>query len=294
VKLWAAPLAIVLLAEAAGTHTRNEVWRTNETLWRDAVLKDPDNARGLFNYGLAIMDRGDAATALPYIERASATQQDNYVFLKLAQAYATLGRDDQADRAFQQAAQLPPEEPGIYFEYGRWLKSKGRLPQARWCLEKGIKISPSIYFNPEAREMLMQIYAEQQDWKSLDALVQYVLHVMPDNQVARRFAAQKMGQQQTPTAQQAVESELSPEDLLNRSAEFCRAGKYQQCLDAADQILRVRPRWAEAWGNRSVALFSMRRWDEGIQAARQALIIKPDYTAAKQNLEWALKNRSKK
>jgi tetratricopeptide (TPR) repeat protein len=286
--------AIVLLAEAAGTHTRNEVWRTNETLWRDAVLKDPDNARGLFNYGLAIMDRGDAATALPYIERASATQQDNYVFLKLAQAYATLGRDDQADRAFQQAAQLPPEEPGIYFEYGRWLKSKGRLPQARWCLEKGIKISPSAYFNPEAREMLMQIYNEQQDWKSLDALVQYVLHVMPDNQVARRFAAERTSRPQTPTAQQAVEPELSPEDLLNRSAEFCRAGKYQQCLDAADQILRVRPRWAEAWGNRSVALFSMRRWDEGIQAARQALIIKPDYTAAKQNLEWALKNRNKK
>jgi len=286
--------AIVLLAEAAGTHIRNEVWRTNETLWHDAVLKDPANPRAFFNYGLALLDRGDPATALPYIERSATALTDIFVHVKLAMTYASLGRDDEADRSFQQANQFGPNEPGLYFEYGRWLKSKGRLPQARWCLEKGIKNSPSTYFNPEAREMLMQIYAEQQDWKSLDALVQYVLHVMPDNQVARRFAAERTSRQQTPTAQQAAEPELSPEDLLNRSAEFCRAGKYQQCLDAADQILRVRPRWAEAWGNRSVALFSMRRWDEGIQAARQALIIKPDYTAAKQNLEWALKNRNKK
>jgi tetratricopeptide (TPR) repeat protein len=103
-----------------------------------------------------------------------------------------------------------------------------------------------------------------------------------------------MSRQQTPTIQQAVESDLSPEDLLNRSAEYCRAGKYQECLDATDQILRVRPRWAEAWGNRSVALLAMHRWDEGIQAAQQALVIKPDYSAAKKNLEWALKHRSAK
>jgi tetratricopeptide (TPR) repeat protein len=294
--LWSVILLfiVVLTAEATGAHTRNEVWRTNETLWRDAALKDPGNARGQFNYGLAILDRGDAATAVPYLERAAATMQDNFVFLKLAQAYAALGHDDQANQTFQRVIPDAPDEPALYFEYGRWLKSKGHLPQARWCLEKGIKTSPPIYFNPEAREMLIQIYAEQEDWKSLDALVRYVLHVMPDNQVARRFAAERMSRPQTPAAQQEAEPVRSPEDLLNRSTEFCRAGKYQQCLDATDQILRVRPRWAEAWGNRSVALLAMHRWDEGIQAARQALIIKPDYVAAKQNLEWALKHRNAK
>src|SRR5205807_3604794 len=127
-----------------------------------------------------------------------------------------------------------------------------------------------------------------------DALVRYMLHVMPDNQVARRFAAERMNRQPTTAAQQAAEPDLSPEALLNRSAEFCKTGKYRECLDATDQILNVRPRWAEAWGNRSVALMAMHRWDEGIQAARQALIIKPDYTAAKKNLEWALKHRTEK
>ena len=32
----------------------------------------------------------------------------------------------------------------------------------------------------------------------------------------------------------------------------------------------------------------MQKWDEGTQAAREALRIKPDYEAAKSNLEWAL------
>ena len=279
-------------AEAAATHTRNEVWRTDETLWKDAILKHPDNPRGLLNYGLALMDRGDYADAAPYLERASASLPNNYVFTQLGQTYAALGRDEQADKAFQRVITGAPDEDTLCFAYGRWLRAKGRLPQARWCLERGIKLSPGLH--SEARELLMQIYAEQHDWKSLDALGEYMLHVMPDNLVARRFASERMSRQQTPAAQQEVEPVRSPEDLLNRSAEFCRAGKYQQCLDATDQILRVRPQWAEAWGNRSVALLAMRRWDEGINAARQALIIKPDYIAAKQNLEWALKHRNAK
>jgi protein O-mannosyl-transferase len=286
-------LAIILTAEAAAAHTRNEVWRTDETLWKDAILKHPDNPRGLLNYGLALMGRGDYADAAPYLERASASMQNNYVYTQLGKTYAALGRDEQADQAFQRVITGAPDEDGLCFAYGRWLRAKGRLPQARWCLERGIKLSPAT-LHPEARELLMQIYAEQQDWKSLDALVEYMLHVMPGNQVARRFAAERMSRQQTPAAQQEVEPVRSPEDLLNRSAEFCKAGKYQQCLDATDQILRVRPQWAEAWGNRSVALLAMRRWDEGINAARQALVIKPDYVAARQNLEWALKHRNAK
>ena len=286
---------IVLAAEAAGTHTRNNVWRTNETLWYDAIRKDPNNARGQFNYGLAVMDRADYSNALPYIERASASMPDNFVYMKLAEAYSALGRDLEAEQAFQRVIPSAPDAAELYVQYGRWLKSKGRLPNARWAIETGVKTAAaSSYLYPEARELLMQIYAEQQDWQSLDAMVRYMLHVMPENQVARRFDAERMNRREAaPPGQSAAPEQPSPESLLNRSAEYCKAGKYQECLDAASAILKVRPRWAEAWGNLSVALLAMQRWDEGIQAARQALQLKPDYQAAKHNLEWALAHKPK-
>lgn len=48
----------LLLAHAIGTHERNKVWRTEETLWADVVLKSPANGRAWMNYGLTHMAAG--------------------------------------------------------------------------------------------------------------------------------------------------------------------------------------------------------------------------------------------
>jgi hypothetical protein len=45
----------ILSAAGYGAHRRNEVWRTEESLWRDVTVKSPANGRGLMNYGLALM-----------------------------------------------------------------------------------------------------------------------------------------------------------------------------------------------------------------------------------------------
>jgi hypothetical protein len=37
----AVAIAVVLLAESAAVYTRNEVWQTDEALWRDVVEKSP-------------------------------------------------------------------------------------------------------------------------------------------------------------------------------------------------------------------------------------------------------------
>jgi hypothetical protein len=60
----AAGCALVLLAFAAGTWERNKVWRTEESLWYDVTLKSPYNGRGLMNYGLTQMQKGQNARAL--------------------------------------------------------------------------------------------------------------------------------------------------------------------------------------------------------------------------------------
>ena len=48
---------------AYGTRQRNIVWRTEESLWLDATIKSPDNGRGLMNYGVIQMDKGNYRVA---------------------------------------------------------------------------------------------------------------------------------------------------------------------------------------------------------------------------------------
>src|SRR5208337_4811990 len=94
--LWGglAAAAVVLAAAAVGTHARNEVWRTEESLWRDVTVKSPQNPRGLSNYGNLLLSAGDFAGGLPYLERAQALQpEDAVIEVRLANAYAGVGRD---------------------------------------------------------------------------------------------------------------------------------------------------------------------------------------------------------
>ena len=46
-------IILILAGHGYGTYRRNEVWRTDESLWYDVSIKSPNNGRGLMNYGLA-------------------------------------------------------------------------------------------------------------------------------------------------------------------------------------------------------------------------------------------------
>jgi len=55
------------------------VWHNEETLWYDVTLKSPQNGRGLMNYGLTQMEKGDYVRALNYFTRALEFSPDYYV-----------------------------------------------------------------------------------------------------------------------------------------------------------------------------------------------------------------------
>src|SRR5581483_10223060 len=88
----------VLLAFAWGAHVRNEVWRTDETLWRDDVEKSPRNARGHDHLGAAL-------SSMP-------------------------GRLPEAMQQFQTALQIDPGFANAHMNLGKALmKDPNRLPE---------------------------------------------------------------------------------------------------------------------------------------------------------------------
>jgi len=265
-------IIVVLAAEAAGTHARNQVWRTEESLWQDVTAKSPRNARGLMNYGITFMPR-DYASALIYLVRAEALNPGYHAIqFNLGRAYAGLGRDEDAGKHFQRALELAPQSAEAYVYYAEWLQSRGRLAEAQSQLEAVLKFNP-LYF--PARKQLIEVYTAQQNWQARDRLIEESLRLSNNAELARQYMADR----------------ATPEALLNLSAKYCNTGNYTECLAAAQSAIGLRPSYAEAYNNAAAAYIALEKWDEGIQAAREALRLKPDYQEAKSNLEWALAHR---
>jgi tetratricopeptide (TPR) repeat protein len=287
-----AGLALLLLLCALGTRTRNEVWHTQESLWRDAIVKSPGNSRALMYYGIALIEKGDPATALPYLERAESLAP-NYATLEinLGIAYGNLNRDAEAERHFRRAIRLDPKHAEQYIFYGRWLNSKGRSVEAVAALNAALSLNPAFI---GTRYLLLQIYSEHSLWGPLKSLADESLKLAPnDPGVLSYLRMEQEVADRVAYAEAQARSRPSPENFLELSILYHQVGRYKECIAAAQEALRLRPNFAEAYNNMAAAYASLGQWDDTIRAAGEALRIKPDFQFARNNLEFAQAQKNK-
>ena len=276
----------LLMAYAIGTWKRNEVWRTDEALWRDVTLKSPENGRGLMNYGLTLMERGDARGALDYFQRAAEFTPNYYVLeINTGIALGLLNRPEESEVHFRRAIALQPNEAQPYFYYGRWLRTRGRSAESMQQLRTAVEKNPAFM---EARYMLMQSYLEQAQWAALKVLAQDTLSLAPGDVAAQNYLTSSQNPPDPiAAAARLAESHPTPENYLNLSLLYHRAGRYAECIEAAKEAVRLKPDYAEAYNNIAAAYQSMSQWDQAIAAAQQAVRLNPDFTLAKNNLAYS-------
>jgi hypothetical protein len=141
---------IGLLVEAVGVHARNEVWRTDETLWRDATVKSPLNPRAWMNYGVALMAEGDYAGAVDACERALPLAPDyTLLHVNLGVAYGGVARRADAEREFLTAQRLAPDDWRTHLYYGQWLSRERRTGEARRELDRARALNPIAMSNQQ-------------------------------------------------------------------------------------------------------------------------------------------------
>jgi tetratricopeptide (TPR) repeat protein len=280
----------VLLAYAFGTWKRNEVWRTEESLWKDVTIKSPENGRGWMNYGLTKMERGDFTGALADYQRG-AIYAPNYFFLEINTGIVlgAMGRHQEAEPHFRRAIELQPMEAQTYYFYARWLNGQGRTPEAVQNAKAAIDRNPAFF---DARYLLMEIYAQQGQWAALRDLAQDTLRLAQGDIRARSYLDRSNNVASQVTAAAALaQAQPTPEHYLNLSLLYHQTGKYQECIDAARKALNLRPNYPEAYNNIAAAYEAMSMWDPAIEAAQQALRLEPDYQLAKNNLAWSLSQK---
>ena len=256
---FAAVAVLLLAAYAQGTWKRNQVWHTEESLWRDVTLKSPGNGRGLMNYAVVLMGQGRMAEARTFLEKAIA-YTPNYSLLEINLGVVTgaQGNAQEAERHFRRAVALAPADPGSYFFYGRWLSQAGR--------------------KDEAIAVLRAALTKDGAHADAETLLSALLRQTPANAVA--------------AAQADVTRDATPESYLNLSLAYAEARNYPASLDAAREALKLRPDYAEAYNNIAAIYEEVRDWDHAIEAAARAIRIQPDFELARNNLLYSQRQKA--
>ena len=253
---------LVILAHSYGTHQRNKVWNSAESLWYDVTVKSPNNARGLMNYGNSQMAKGNYAVARDYYQRALKLWPSySYLYINMAVLKGAMGDANEAEQDFNKALSLNGFNPEGYYFYAKWLKGQGRIEEAKEIITKGLAVSPG--------------------------------HINSQKLFDEIATAESASSDNYKLVEQQAKENPTPENYLNLSLIYYKEQQYQECVDAAKLALKLRPQFAEAYNNICSAYTVMGNYKEAIMAANEALRIKPDFVLAKNNLADALARKAK-
>ena len=249
---------VVLAAHAYGTHRRNIVWRTEESLWLDVTEKSPQNGRGLMTYGVIQMAKGRYDVADQYFTRAlQYAPQYAYLHVNIGVLKGALGDAAEAERHFRAAQQYDPGNPVSYYYYARWLGSVGRVDEAIAFARRALELSPG---HAEAQQLLAELQSRPR-------------------------------QPHAPAA--AATTPDTPERWIEISLTAYRLGRYQECIDASEKALSLRPDYAEAYNNICAAENAMQRYPQAVAACERAMALRPDFPLARNNLALARSHLTK-
>lgn len=285
-------ITLILLAFGYGTYQRNNVWDTDQSLWKDVTEKSPKNARGLMNYGLSLMKTGEIAQAENYFKKGLALWPHYpYLHINMAIAQFAQQRVDSAEIHFRKALELAPALPEAYYYYAASLTNLGREEEAIGLLQQCLKLAPA---HAEARQLLMLLYYNRSEFDKLKSLAEETLNILPDDpQTLQMLQLAGEGKSKIMVLQEQLAAQPTPEGYLSLSLEFHKAGKFIECIEAAHKALVLKPDYSLAWNNICSAYNQLGEWDKAIEAGEKAVSLDPHSQLAKNNLEWALLNKAR-
>jgi protein O-mannosyl-transferase len=244
--LWAKVVAAVavglfLCGNGYATFQRNEVWKTEESLWHDVVTKSPRNPRGLMNYGNTLMARGDYKGALDYFHRALAlAPQYSVLLINLAIAENATKQSAAAEQHFKEALRLAPTSPDGYTYYARYLLAHSRAEEARAFLRSALELSPS---DLTAGQLLVQAdgpTGNQPGTQTAESYLALSLQYYGEERYAESIAACRAALELRPNYVEAWN---------NICAAYNKLVRYDEAAAACEEALRYKPDFELARNN---------------------------------------------
>lgn len=277
---------LVLAAHGYGTYQRNEVWDSNESLWKDVTIKSPNNGRGWMNYGLALMRRGEFTGALEAYNKAmELTPTYAYLHINMGVLLNAMGKAKEAEQYYINAKNYSPNLPEAHYFYASYLFQQKRLNDAIVELKRTIQLSPA---HQEARYLLMTVLQQKGQKAELKELAQETLQIIPNDERTRQFLEGTAGVGTVvEEAEKRAKANPTVDNYIELSLTYYNAGNYESCIAACRKALELQSDNAKAYNNICSAYNMLQEWQKAIEACEKAINIEPNFQLAKNNLNWA-------
>lgn len=269
------------------TIQRNEVWKTEESLWKDVTIKSPKNGRGWMNFGLSQMNTGDYVAAREaFLKALPLTPYYHNLHTNLGILYGALGDEAEANKYFEQGIQYGIYYNEPYYFYARYKYSKKDYSDAAGLLYKSLSIYQG---HINSLHLLMDVLYAQQNYEELRTTAQGCLKLYPEDSKALQYYIMDHTLDESKVSSPAV---TKVEDLITTSLKLYYEGKYRECIGVCKKVLKIDPNVAEAYNNICSAYNQLMLYDSSIWACNKALELNPDLQIAKNNLQWATERKN--
>jgi tetratricopeptide (TPR) repeat protein len=160
-------LFVVVFLLSGATYARNTVWQSHLSLWSDVLQKSPHKVRALNNFGLALIDQGDADRAADAYEKAIALDpniaEPHY---NMGKVYEKKGLHDKAIEEYKKAVSLRPDFADAFFDLGVAYAAKGMRDEAIMNYKIALGLNPNYaeaHFNLGVNYLSANLMKEARD-----------------------------------------------------------------------------------------------------------------------------------
>lgn len=270
--------------------------------FQKAVDQEPSYAEAHFNIGVVHWKDGDLEAALNAFRRASSLKPDSAVYrLRLGQALARLGQDDDAAGNLEEAVRLDPGSFQARYQLALLLRKKGdeRRAAQQFAAAERLKASSATTIGTDISNLAYQQGLTLLEQGHLDQAIARLTEALvePHNERNVRnalgIAHQRKGSVATALGEFRKVIALdagSPDAHLNYGTVLLATGDAMQAEKEFRTCLELDPGFVEAHFNLGLLFASKRRWSEAATQLRTALGLQPRNVRVRWNLARVLRD----
>lgn len=259
-----------------------------ESIYRQVLLRDPQNADALHLLGMVAHQLGRHPSAAELIERAVGRAPGIPFFHNnLGTVYQAQGRHPEAVKCFERALRLDPAYPEARINLGNSLQALKRPAEAVEHYRAALRLRPG---SAEGHNNLGNALAALERTEEAIASFHEALRLRPDYPEALvnlSSALKQVEQFEEAAACCRRALEVRPglaEAHSNLGGILAAEGDYEEAEAHCRQALELNPNLAEAWANLGLIRLDQKRPAGALEASAKAVELKPELVEGQANL----------
>lgn len=249
-----AVIAAIILIFAVAAYLRNNVWRTEFSLWEDVVNKSPGKARPHLYLANVHMKRGEIEKAEQLYKKAVEIDPlSEQAHINLGVVYENSGDFGNAETHYQKAAALVMDKYAVLERLGGLYIKTGEYDKATEYIGMSLKEKPD---NPYALTMLCRAYRYIKNFNKAVDYCASALSIAPDNADAN----------------------------IELGLVYYDKGDFDNAAASFSSAVRLAPGDAMALNNLGASFFALKQYDKAISYYKKAAAADPEYYTAYFNL----------